>query len=283
MTNRIQIEKLGNAIPEEHSDEEIKSLIEKSEIRLDFPINKDVALLETYGDINSEYISIFTKGNFSAIKGKQKSRKTFASSLLLSAICYKSPLDDILFSKSNGNVLYFDTEQSEYFTFKTLERIPNIRGYTAQPTNLFCMNLREFEPKIRTKIIEYCIYNIPDISYVLIDGIRDLVYDINSQEEAVKISTKLLRWSKDKNCHITVVIHENKADASARGHLGTEIQNKCETVLSVTKEGSKSIIKPEITRGRDFKDITFEVINNGICFIPKIIDDYYDLKPDNSF
>mgnify|MGYP007001916110 CR=1 FL=1 len=43
-------------------------------------------------------------------------------------------------------------------------------------------------------------------------------------------------WSETKGIHIFTVLHENKIDNNVRGHIGTELQNKSETVISVRKQ-----------------------------------------------
>jgi hypothetical protein len=50
------------------------------------------------------------------------------------------------------------------------------------------------------------------------------------------INTKLLNWTHEYNSHIITIIHQNKGDGNARGHIGTELINKAELVLSVTKD-----------------------------------------------
>lgn len=40
--------------------------------------------------------------------------------------------------------------------------------------------LRKYTPKERIAAVEQAIYNTPELGLVVIDGIRDMVYDINS-------------------------------------------------------------------------------------------------------
>ena len=73
------------------------------------------------------------------------------------------------------------------------------------------------------------------IGLVIIDGIRDLMYDINSPSESSELINLLMRWSSEYNLHIHTVLHLNKGDDNTRGHIGTELNNKAETVLQITK------------------------------------------------
>ena len=52
-----------------------------------------------------------------------------------------------------------------------------------KPDNLLMLSLRKFAPKIRLLIVEEAIGTIPDWGLVIIDGIRDFLYDINSSSE----------------------------------------------------------------------------------------------------
>ena len=44
-----------------------------------------------------------------------------------------------------------------------------------------------------------------------------------------------MQWTDDRQIHIHTILHQNKGDENARGHIGTELNNKAETVLLVEK------------------------------------------------
>ena len=57
-----------------------------------------------------------------------------------------------------------------------------------------------------------------------------------------------------------VVLHQNKNDLNARGHIGTEIDNKAETTLSVAKSKQNkdiSEVNPDYCRNLDFEPFAF--------------------------
>ena len=87
---------------------------------------------------------------------------------------------------------------------------------------------------------------------MVIDGIADVASKgVNDEEEATAIASKLLKWTAEYNCHITVVLHENKNDRNAKGHLGQFIVQKSESTFSATKsQNNRDIteITPEYTR-----------------------------------
>ncbi len=77
----------------------------------------------------------------------------------------------------------------------------------------------------------------------------------------------MLRWTEEKNIHIATVLHQNKADFNARGHIGTSLVNKAETVISVTRDDKNrdiSYVKPEFCKDRDFQMLAFTINDDGL-------------------
>ncbi|MGZ4160891.1 MAG: hypothetical protein ACXVNF_08880, partial [Neobacillus sp.] len=170
-------------------------------------------------------------------------------------------------------VLLFDTEQSRYHLQKIVKRVAKLANIS-EPGNLTTYGLRAYPPAERLEMIEFQIYNTPNLGIVVIDGIRDLISSINDEEQSTMISSKLLKWSQELEIHIIVVLHMNKGDNNARGHLGTELQNKAESVFTVTKsESDKNIIVVEATstRGIEPEPIAFTIDQYGN---PSILNDW---------
>ena len=77
-----------------------------------------------------------------------------------------------------------------------MQRILHLAGLPLdrEPQHLHFSHLRAIaEPEIRRAIIRYAIYHTPDVGLVIIDGIRDLMHDINSSIEATKLVGDLMR------------------------------------------------------------------------------------------
>ena len=96
--------------------------------------------------------------------------------------------------------------------------------------------LRKYTPEERIAIVREAIYRTENVGLVVIDGIRDMVYDINSPSESTKVISLLMTWTGERHIHIHTILHQNKGDENARGHIGTELSNKAETVLQVEKD-----------------------------------------------
>lgn len=216
-------------------------------------------------------ITIATVGNFSASVGKPKSRKTFNVSAIVAALLsgkevlhYKAKLPE-----GKKKVLYVDTEQSRVHCFKVLHRILKMAGFPSdsESSSFDFLMLREFTPQQRRNIIDMALEVDPDIGFVVIDGIRDLISDINSPGESVDIINDLMRWTNKYNIHIHTVLHLNKSDDNTRGHIGTELNNKAETVIKVVKNEVNpevSEVRPMITREKEFNDFAFHINEEGI-------------------
>lgn len=206
-----------------------------------------------------------TCGNFSAIIGKAKSRKSFLINIAVSSATKSGLVLDLIRSdiSHQPQVIYFDTEQSKYHVQLALKRICKQINID-DPHNLTVYGLRKYEPKERLALIEHAIYNNENVGFVVIDGIKDLITSINDEEQATMIVSKLLKWTEERNIHIVTVLHQNKSDTNARGHVGTELINKAETVLSVTKaEGDKdiSIVEPQQCRNKEPEPFAFEIMD----------------------
>ena len=231
---------------------------------------------EVKDDNSEEFILLGTLGNFSMVKGKAKSKKSFFINMAIAAAVGKGLLQNKLRSplKDDFNqVLYFDTEQSKYHVQKAVKRICTQIG-VGIPSNLNTYGLRKSSPSERLKLVEYAIENTPNLGFVVIDGIRDLVTSINDEAEASNIASKLLKWTEEYNIHIVVVLHENPGSDKARGHIGTELMNKAETVIALQVDKydeNVSVVSAGFCRNKAFKPFAFTITDEGL---PQILEDY---------
>ena len=119
-------------------------------------------------------------------------------------------------------------------------------------------------------MIDYALLQGKGYGLVIIDGIRDLMLDINSTSESVEVINKMMEWSSHYDLHIHCVLHLNKGDSNVRGHIGTEMSNKAETVLVISKS-SENLAISEVhalhIREKEFKPFSFTVDDNGLPVI----------------
>ena len=203
----------------EISDEQAVILWQASRLSLSGKYEKAPEILSVKGSV------IGTLGNFSASIGKAKSKKTFNVSAIVAAalkngtvLRYAAELPE-----AKRKVLYVDTEQSPHHCLNVMERIMRMAGLPddRDNENLEFLALRKYTPEQRIRIVEQAIYHTPNLGMVVIDGIRDMVYDINSPSESTRIISKLMQWTDDRQIHIHTILHQNKGmrtqgDISAR-------------------------------------------------------------------
>ena len=221
----------------------------------------------TYCKINNRHT--FTAGNFSLIYGKKKAGKTFLLGGVIASTVNNST--QLKFIKGclpdNKNViLYFDTEQSQYHANRSVKRICSLVD-NPNPNNLLAYGLRPLKPIERLQVIEAIILMTPNLGMVAIDGIRDLLTTgINDEQAATELTSLFLKWSYDLNLHIVLLLHQNKGDEHARGHIGSEVVNKAETTISVSKEGKSNLFKVVCEDSRDipFDDFAFTINEEGL-------------------
>ena len=213
-----------------------------------------------------------TLGDFGLIIGKAKSRKSFFISIAVSTALGNDAILNRFKSylpPDKNEVIYFDTEQSKYYVQKAVKRICT-QVDQPEPKNLHAFHLRSLNPAERLQFIETEIYSNDKIGFVVIDGIKDLVTSINDESEATMIASKLLKWTEERNIYLLTVLHQNKSDSNARGHIGTELINKAQTVLSVTKaenDNEISIVEPLQCRDIEPEVFAFEINEFGIPVI----------------
>ena len=172
-------------------------------------------------------------------------------------------------------VLWYDTEQSDNSTQDILVNriIPLFHRQMGPdepfPEHMFdIFNVRNVDRANREAyFLEAIGHYRPDL--VILDGIRDLVSDINDGSVAQDMMEKLMKTAQAFNCCIVCVLHQNKSGDSRdpRGWLGTELLNKAYDVFATEKILPQRIFKLEqlYTRKYDIEQcLYFTVDDEGL-------------------
>ena len=263
------MEKTSCNIP---TPEELRNYIKESVISVTGTYEQSASVLMV------DDSTIGTLGNFSASIGKAKSKKTFNVSVIAAAALKNGTVLHYraCFPEGKRKILYVDTEQGKNHCQIVLNRILKLAGLPkdCDADNLTMLALRKYSPEVRLAITEEAIGMIPDLGLVIIDGIRDFLYDINSSSESTEVISKFMQWTDDKQIHIHTVLHQNKNDEHARGHIGTELNNKAETILQVEvdkEDKAISVVEAVHIRDRDFEPFAFR-INEDV--LPELVEPY---------
>ncbi len=207
---------------------------------------------------------VMTAGNFSLFNGKAKSGKTFFLGSIVASLINSSEQLSVITGKlpdGKNMILYFDTEQSTYHANRTIKRICKL-AKVPNPLNLIAYGLRPMTPSERLTAIEERITHTDNLGAVAIDGVRDLLtMGINDEQEATSLTSKFLKWTSDYGIHLILLLHQNKTDLNARGHIGTELLNKAESTITITKEQKSNIfvVSSEYSRDIAFADFGFTI------------------------
>jgi KaiC/GvpD/RAD55 family RecA-like ATPase len=242
----------------------------------------------------------FPRRELVAITGKAKSGKTFVTSMLMACCIMQKVLALERHTDIKGHtaladykplrVLWYDTEQSDESTQDILknrvlrmightdrtdkmrdlwsaeESAPSVQSVVEKTFDVF--NVRAVEWKERRSLLKEAVERYgPDL--VIVDGIRDLVNDINDGVLAQEVMEELLHLATQKNCCIVCVLHQNKGseDHNLRGWIGTELMNKAFEVYACEKLMPQRIFKVEQTLTRKYdieQTMYFEVNEQGL-------------------
>ncbi len=246
-----------------------KDVLSRARVDLSKPVMRPPIALAIKEIINydARNVRLFTLGNFSAVIGKAKSKKTIFLTMVSSVIINNRLFDTkfkVLLPDNKKSMAYFDTEQGDYDVYSTAKRIAAMAG---RYDGFEMFQLREYEPRQRCEMIDQYLRENPQVGFVVIDGIADLGVAVNDEEEATRVTGLLMRWTKQYNVHIVNVIHQNKMNDFATGHLGSYIMKKAEIILSVTKDvenKERSEVRCDMSRGPDFEPFSFVINEQGI-------------------
>ncbi len=232
-------------------------------------------ILKVHGKIVS------TRQNIFGIKGKAKVGKSFLMTLINSVVLQKGSMNmlESYLPAGRDKIIVIDTEQSRYHISLMMNRIKKLVELH-RLDNLFIYNLDSVPTADRLEYVETIIMETEGMGLALIDGIADLVKSVNDEVVACDMADTLRRWATVRDIAIGYVLHENPSDSTKmRGHLGTILTNKSETVIQIESSKENESIKQVSTaqtRNAKPEDWSFEIVEG----MPVILDEaYIDEKP----
>jgi hypothetical protein len=83
---------------------------------------------------------------------------------------------------------------------------------------------------------------------IVIDGMAEYISDTNDLEQSKDIAMYFMNLSETYSTAVIGIIHTNKNSNTERGHLGSEVQRKSDSVIRVTPEGDVSYIEAVFLR-----------------------------------
>lgn len=223
--------------------------IDSCKVDLNAPVTQTVC-------VTIQHKTVLTLGSLLVLTGKPKARKT----TFLHAFIASSILSDAIWSirvtlpPDRNEIALIDTEQSLYDLIGSLRRIePIIRRPVADVSTFSVYTARAFDvPEICALIENVCKSN-PKIGLLCIDGLIDLVNDINDVRESKTAIQFLKRICDQYNVGIVGIIHQNKGTNFSLGHLGAFASRFCQSELAIEKneDDGSSTMKPTLLRSAD--------------------------------
>lgn len=224
-------------------DEEFSKLlaeIEKTRFCLTDKIEYEKATLHLH--TNDKKYRIAGNSMLVGVTGEAGSGKSLLTSMFLASTLAKGKqIVNYTLDIGNRNILYFDTEQPKEFYKRTQRRAYRMANKRDQSDRHISYNLRRFNQEQRLRALSHYAYNTPNIGAIFIDGIVDLIPNYNDLEASSKLMGVLMKMAVDTNACIFAVLHEARSTGNARGHLGTELMNKADAVLSMRKNREQDI------------------------------------------
>ena len=138
-------------------------------------------------------------------------------------------------------LVHFDTEQSPFHQYKVVELALSRVGITRHPYWLRSYRLADLGPSELVEMLECELRDANEehggIHSVLLDGVADFVVDVNSSKDCPEFVTKLHRLAIEYDTVIVCILHLNPGSTDkSRGHLGSQLERKSETVLRLEKK-----------------------------------------------
>jgi hypothetical protein len=208
--------------------------------------------------------TILTYGSLLVLTGKPKARKTTFLHAFLAAGILKDSVWSIrvTLTDEQPEICLIDTEQSYYDLFQSLKRlaaivrrplrdIPNFSVYTARAGDVADI----------CALIEQILINNPRIGLIAIDGLLDLVNDINDVRESKQAITFIKKICDKHNVAVMGILHQNKGTNFSLGHLGAFASRFAQSELSITKSetDNTSTLQSVYLRSADnIQDITID-------------------------
>jgi hypothetical protein len=225
----------------------------------------------------------FTRSEMSVLTAHSKSKKTYMKSVLVSS--YIGGKVSNLFPqikttrKKDLYVIDIDTEQGEYYASKAMKRVETMCGFKYDnylPFGIKQIRSNEDRLQFIKELTEDHKYR-GKIGLLSIDGVADICKNVNDLDESEKVINQLLDWT-EKGIHVLNVIHKNPNSDKIKGHLGSLIVPKSETVIELSNTNKRKKNAPihvvnRDSRGPGFIDFHFKLNEFGIPYCTDYEDD----------
>ncbi len=198
--------------------------------------DEPIECLFTLGD---KY-GLIARANLHTLRGAPKTGKS-AAGLALIAAALKGEFIGIKANRDNLAVLWIDTEQDKNTLRQKARAVLDMAGLDAQPEALKVVTLRGYGSPADALAVTLQAIEENAADFVFLDGVVDLCQAFNDEEQSREVVRRLEAHAEQYGAAILGLIHTNKKDDEARGHLGAIMQQKSAEIYQVNKAEGESI------------------------------------------
>lgn len=210
-------------------------------------------------------VSLCSIGSLSMWVGEQKSGKSTMMAMLVASVLTDCDETVFHFERHANRVLYIDTEQPRKYSNRSIRRIfeyaKMARGYMPFKSRITYMEVKPFTVSELLLIIQAAIMlgekEGNPFDFVVVDGIADLCVNVNDPEECDHLIHTLAAMADEHLFHCACVIHANprgsrgEFELKARGHLGSALMRKVESVVTMEKDRETGVFTMDAPYLRD--------------------------------
>lgn len=196
-------------------------------------------------------VPICTPGNLATITAQAKTGKSAFIGSMIAAALKPEPVeaDTLGLAASNERglaLLHFDTEQSPDDHWHHNRRAEGRAKCADRPDWLLSYCLTGMSALEASEAVWQAVVDAAEkfggVHSILLDGVADLVCDVNDSEECNRFVAELHNLAIKYDCPIIGVIHFNPGSEKSRGHLGSQLERKAETNLVLEKNDQTTAI-----------------------------------------
>lgn len=204
--------------------------------------------------------------------GGEKARKTaVACAFPAAALSGKEICGFTVDIPDDGQILWIDTEQADYWVKNIIRRICIMAGMQTIPEGRFKMyRFKKLSVDRKIAYLKRIVASMPNLRLIIIDGIKDFSVDYNDNKEADRVMS-LFAGISDSGHKPAIIhlIHQTKIDKTPRGHLGGEAVKKGDCIVSLRLNTDESLTDLSFTlvRGEKPPAQTFAVVGDNIPYV----------------
>ena len=176
---------------------------------------------------------MIARSNLHTLRGAPKTGKSAAGLVLITAALSGEFAG--ISAGSGLRVLWIDTEQDRATLRQKARAVLDMAGMDEQPDALRIVTLRGYGGPDDNLAATLRAMEDNAADFVFLDGVVDICPAFNDEEKSRETVRQLEACAERYGSAILALIHTNKKDDEARGHLGAVMQQKSAEIYQVTK------------------------------------------------